>query len=108
LLVALAAPVSTAFAESHYVEIWNPPEARLSPAGKPAHKAARQKHAARKPSTRIAKVADPARSSPTAAAAPVPKAESTVRQPPPADMIDIPRIIGPDGRPMRVAYKVSA
>jgi hypothetical protein len=104
LLVTLAAPVSAAFAGSHYVEIWNPPEARLAPPGKPARKPAAQKRATRKPATRIARVAEPTRSSPAQA----PKAESTVRQPPPVDTIDIPRIVGPDGRPMRVAYKVSA
>jgi hypothetical protein len=101
-LITLVAPVSTALAGTHYVEIWNPPEARLSRAGRPAHKQTPQRRAAKKPATRIAKVADPAHNSSTPA--PAPKAEPGVWQSLPADTDEIPRIIGPHGRPMRVAY----
>jgi hypothetical protein len=104
LLVALAVPVSSAFAESRYVEIWNPPEARLAPMGKAARKGGSQKHASRKPAARIAKVGDPARNNAPSAS----KTGSSIRQPKPASPVEIPRIIGPDGNPMRVSYRITA
>ncbi|WXK34478.1 hypothetical protein IHE32_12565 (plasmid) [Mycetohabitans rhizoxinica] len=61
LLLVLIVPASATYADSRYVEVWNPPEARLVHPSKSSHKPTTgHKHAAKQPPTRIAKVAEPA------------------------------------------------
>jgi hypothetical protein len=105
LYASLCAFPSAARAGEHYVEIWNPPEARLvkpatpgkSTAGKPALIA----HTMPKAATR--RVADP-----LAKAAPIrqpirhPVSEAARRSVTPSPA-DIPRIITPEGNVLRVS-----
>jgi hypothetical protein len=96
--VILMGIASSATAGEHYVEIWNPPEARAS-APKPttASKPAKRIH----PAPRLAKtkVAHPA-AVPTVAARPRPT-HVDLRHPAP-DVTDIPRQITPEGNVLRV------
>ena len=98
MLFALA---STVAASEHYVEIWNPPEARLVKpttkykphSGKPALIA----HTMPKPAAR--RVADP-----LAKAAPVKHASGdALRKTVSPTVIDIPRIMTPEGNVLRVS-----
>ncbi|WP_337690305.1 hypothetical protein [Mycetohabitans sp. B46] len=62
LLLVLIIPASATYADSRYVKVWNPLEARLVHPCKLSHKpATSHKHTAKQPPTRIAKAAEPAR-----------------------------------------------
>ena len=99
LPVALLCLASSAYAGERYVEIWNPPEARTTPAHPAAQKKTSHKTVVKKPSQNIARrVTDPAAN--TMRAAPPASARTKVR---PLDPnTDIPRKIGPDGHVLRV------
>jgi len=99
LPVALLCLASSAYAGEHYVEIWNPPEARTAPTHAAAQKKTNHKAAVKKPSQTIARrVTDPAAN--TVRAAPPASARAKIR---PLDPnTDIPRKIGPDGHVLRV------
>lgn len=105
LLCVLA---STALAGEHYIEVWNPPEARTPglhapTAGKKgtAHHGSKHKLAsADRLTTR--KVAEPALRAPTAPAAPGNATPGKDRTP------EIPPQIGPDGNVLQVSYSASA
>lgn len=97
MLLALA---STVAASEHYVEIWNPPEARLvkpAPKGKSRPgKSALIAHVLPKAGTR--RVADP-----LAKAAPMKHPISdAARKTVSPNVLDIPRIITPEGNVLRV------
>lgn len=93
-----------ALAGEHYVETWNPPEARQRP-HKPAagaRKAPRQKRAQNADHTTARKVADPAAAG-SGSAAGTGNGTGAGRTKRPLDLDhDIPRKIGPDGNVMRV------
>jgi hypothetical protein len=107
LLCALA---STALAGEHYIEIWNPPEAR-TPGAHPstsskknhAHTGTKRKLAS---ADRLAprKVAEPAMRAP----APVAPASPGRGAPNPDRVPAIPPQIGPDGNILQVSYGVPA
>jgi hypothetical protein len=101
LSASLCAFPSAAGAGEHYVEIWNPPEARLvtpaAPGKSTAGKPALITHTMPKAATR--RVADP-----LAKAAPVRHAGSEMaRRPVTPSPADIPRIITPEGNVLRVS-----
>ena len=100
LPVALLSLASSAFAGERYVEVWNPPEARMAPTRPAAQKKTGHKVAARKsPQTIAKKVTDPAAAN-TARATPPASARVKVR---PLDPnTDIPRKIAPDGHVLQV------
>jgi hypothetical protein len=108
LLCVLA---STALAGEHYIEIWNPPEARapaLRPgaSGKrtPGHHGAKHKLASTdRPPTR--RVAEPALRAPAPVIAP---ATPGSKASPPNRIPEIPPQIGPDGNILQVNYRVPA
>jgi hypothetical protein len=97
---------STVAASEHYVEIWNPPEARLvkptaQSKSRPG-KAALIAHTMPKAAPR--RVADP-----LSKAAPVRHASSdAARKPVTPSAIDIPRIITPEGNVLRVSGGTAA
>lgn len=99
LLCALA---STAFAAQHYVEIWNPPEARMGDA-----RASKGHGHKDKVSKRRIPSAD--RLSPRRVAEPAPRAPAAVvpTKPAPDRTPEIPPKIGPDGNVMQVSYDVT-
>ena len=108
---------STAIAGEHYIEIWNPPEARTplahaSSAGKKAHHGSKHKPAsADRLTTR--KIAEPAVRAPaptlpvTPAGAATPGAPARTA-PDNGRMPAIPPQIGPDGNVLTVSYRVPA
>ncbi|HEY2000215.1 hypothetical protein [Paraburkholderia sp.] len=102
----LFAIASTAAAGEHYVEVWNPPEARLvkpagkcMPNGKVAGKTALLSHG----STRVAprRIADPLAKSASASAARH-VGGNLGRKTPNQRFIDIPRIVTPEGNILQV------
>ena len=115
LAVLMATLTPTAFAHGRYIEVWNPPEARVSAPHKTAgsHKTAFHRHggahAARIHAHRIPATA------PVAAPASTPKlmanqhhAQDNAPAPTPAttpDVTDIPRQITPEGNVLRVSSK---
>ena len=109
LLCALA---STALAGEHYIEIWNPPEARTpgahaNGAGKKgqAHHGTKHKLASSdKLTTR--KIAEPAMRAPAPTLPATPGAP--VRTSPGGHLPEIPPQIGPDGNILTVNYRVPA
>ncbi len=105
---------STALAGEHYIEIWNPPEARMpevrTPALRPGaadkktpgHHGAKHKLAsADPPPTR--RVAEPALRAPAPVIAP---AAPGSKASPPDHIPEIPPQIGPDGNILQVNYRV--
>ena len=101
---------SGAQAGERYVEIWNPPEARLTaptsaalahrqPGARKTAKPKLSANGATKPATR--RVADPV---PRMSAGKRPTAVPQDRKAAPASL-DIPRMIGPDGNVLRVNYE---
>ena len=108
---------STAIAGEHYIEIWNPPEARTpsahaSSAAKKAHHGSKRKLAsADRLTTR--KVAEPAVRAPAPALPVTPGGAATQggpvhRAPGNGRMPAIPPQIGPDGNVLTVSYRVPA
>lgn len=95
-----------ALAGEHYVEVWNPPEARhrLHKPAAGARKGARQKRAQNGGHTTARKIADPAAAGSGSAAGNGTGAGAGVgRTKRPLDLDhDIPRKIGPDGNVMQV------
>ena len=102
----LCAFASTAFAAEHYVEVWNPPEARIggahpSTAGRKAHPKKTTKHrAALADHVRPRKVAEPALRASAVVAPITPHAPATNRHP-----LIAPKM-GPDGHILQVGYHV--
>ncbi len=110
LLCVLASP---ALAGDHYVEIWNPPEARQSDAHSPLHAAKPHVHhlAKRKLASNDArlaprKVAEPAMRAP--ASTPGLPQGTPNDDAPATNRLAIPPAIGPDGNIMQVGYGVPA
>ncbi|CAG9230945.1 conserved exported hypothetical protein [Paraburkholderia tropica] len=111
LLCALA---STALAGEHYIEIWNPPEAR-TPGAHPARtdKKAHAHHGAKhklanndRLGTR--KIAEPALRDPAPTVPVMPGSTPMLTKPEPGTLPAIPPQIGPDGNVLQVNYAVPA
>lgn len=102
----LCALASTAFAAEHYVEVWNPPEARIGGTHPPL--AGRKGHA-KKPATKH-HFASADHVTPRRVAEPALRAPAPVAPPAPA-MNHHPLIapkISPDGHILQVGYRVPA
>jgi len=98
----LCAFASTAFAAEHYVEVWNPPEARIG--GMHAPLPGRKNH-----SKRTARHSLPSADhmTPRRVAEPALRASSAIVPPAPAvnrDPLIAPKL-GPDGRILQVSYR---
>ncbi|MDE1139631.1 MAG: hypothetical protein V4793_09850 [Paraburkholderia tropica] len=111
LLCALA---STALAGEHYIEIWNPPEAR-TPGAHPAttdkkghgHHGAKHK-LANNDRLGTRKVAEPALRASAPTVPVLPGSTPMLTKPEPGTLPAIPPQIGPDGNVLQVGYAVSA
>jgi hypothetical protein len=94
---------TAAAAGEHYVEVWNPPEARSKAysANHHVHKPIERRHM-KKSALHTLPHATKRRVSATAASSPSPPNEPTVRRP---TFDDIPRRITPEGNVLRVSHK---
>jgi hypothetical protein len=101
--VLLLTIASTVTAGERYVEIWNPPEARIGSAGIAAGKCAPKAHSAassRRNATKVLprRVADPMPRSAPPKRTPI----VTAKKPAAPPSLDIPRLITPEGNVLRV------
>jgi hypothetical protein len=94
-----------AFAGEHYTEVWNPPEAQTSKAKGRSHNLvpvqARKKH---KGGLTVKKIADRTTLAPPALSAAGPVASRGKSSKSPAPNMQLPPLIGPDGKVLRVSY----
>lgn len=104
----LCAFASTAFAAEHYVEVWNPPEARSgslhasAPDKKGHSKKVGRHHAGATDHVSPRRIAEPAMRASATLVPIAPSAPATNRHP-----LIAPKL-GPDGRIMQVGYRLSA